>query len=238
MKPILIFFAKSRDVLNFGKKTRDREVEATTHYEKEIFRRYAITQLAKEFISIKVDTRKADRKLMAKSYYLRRAPMVVILDLYGKSLYRLSSPKMSYRQLAKVMESALKKVEKEVARLAKSKKDDPIVERAKVRFAEIEMRDLCDKGLSYCYDERWDKAEEAFKDVLGRKEDNQYKKKAKDGMMEIKAGKLYVEGHYLYKKKRYQQAKDCLDKVLKIKESKYYKQMATALLKKVNKKLK
>jgi tetratricopeptide (TPR) repeat protein len=238
MKPILIFFAKSRDVLNFGKKVRDREVEATTHYEKEIFRRYAITQLAKEFISIKVDTRKADRKLMARSYYVRRAPVVVILDIYGKMMYRLTSPKMNYRQLAKVMESAIKKTEKEVARLARSKEASPIVERAKVRYAEIEMRDLVDKGMAYCYDERWDKAEEAFKDVLGRKEDNQYKKKAQDGMMEIKAGKLYVEGNYLYKKKRYQQAKDCLDKVLTIKESKYFKQMATTLLKKVNKKLK
>jgi predicted negative regulator of RcsB-dependent stress response len=238
MKPVLIFFAKSRDILSFGKKVKDREVDATQHYEKEIFGRYAITQLAKEFICIKVDTRKADKRLLAKTYRARRAPVVVIVDLYGRTLYRLSNPKMSYRQLAKVMSSAIKRVEKEVGRLAKSSEESPLIDRAKTRWAEIEMRGLCDKAADYTFKRNWALAEKKYKEVLGHKEDNQYKKVAKIGLREVQAGKLFTEGEAFYKHKRYRQAKEVLDKVIKIRESKIYKQMATDLLKKVNKKIK
>lgn len=237
MKPVLIFFAKGRDVLNFGKKSKDREVETTAHFEKEIFGRLAITGMAKEFVNIKVDVRKADRKLLTKTYYIRRAPVVVILDFYGKVIYRLSSPKLNYRQLGKMMESAIKRVEKEVARLAKSDEDSDLCKRAKTRFAEIEMRDTLAKGLEYTYDKKWARAEKALKEVLDRKDENEYKKKAEAGMKELQAGKLFVEGERLYKKKRYKQSKEILDKVIKIRESKYFKQLATELLKKVNKKI-
>jgi hypothetical protein len=238
MKPIVIFFAKSRDVLSFGKKIKDREVEATTHYEKELFGRYAIAELSKEMIMIKVDVRKADKKLLAKTYYVRRAPMVVILDFYGKILYRLSNPKMNWRQLGKVMESAIKKVETQVKRLAKSKEESPLVERAKVRANEIDMREGYAKGLDLTYKKKWALAEKAFQAVLDNKADNAWKKKAEAGMMEIKAGKLFTEAEYAVKKRRYQEAKELLDKVLKIKESQYYRQLATELIKKVNSKLK
>lgn len=241
MKPILLFFAKSRDVLNFGKKINDPEVEATQYYEKEIFGRYAITQLAKEFINIKVDTRKIDRAgqiFLYKTYRVRRAPMVAILDLHGKVLYRLASPKMSYRQLAKVMERAIQKVEREVKRLAQSRDDSPLVTRAKARWAEIEMRDLCDKAAELTFDRHWDLAEKTLKEVLDRKEDNEYKKAAQVGMKEIQAGKLFEKAEYYYKKKWYPKAKELLDKVIKIRESRIYKQQATELLKKVNDKMK
>jgi hypothetical protein len=238
MKPVLIFFAKSRDVLSFGKKTKDRQVEATTYFEKEIFRRLVVTNLAKNFVNIKVDVRKGDKKLLAKTYRLRRAPLIVILDLYSKQIYRLSSPKLSWRTLAKVMETAIGKVEKEVKRLATtSKEDTPLVKRAKTRYAEITMRDDVDKGLQLAYDKKWAQAEKTLKGVLDRKEENQYKKAAENGMKEIKAGKLYQEGYLAQKKKRYQQSKELLDQVIKIRESKYFKQLATELLKKVNKKL-
>lgn len=237
MKPILIFFAKGRDVLNFGKKTKDSEVETTAEFEKEIFGRLTITNLAKEFVNVKVDVRKADQKLLTKTYFIRRAPVVVILDLYGKVVYRLSSPKLTYRQLGKMMESAINRVEKEVGRLAKSSEESDLVKRAQARLAEIEMRDTLAKGLECVYDKKWDKGEKALKEVLDRKEENEYKKKAEAGMKELEAGKLFVEGETLYKKKQYKPSKEILDKVLKIRESTYFKQLATELLKKVNKKL-
>jgi tetratricopeptide (TPR) repeat protein len=221
MKPILVFFAKPRDAMDFNKKSKDSQVNGTIHYEKEVFGRLAIAELTKEFICIKVNIKKADKRLLAKTYGVTRAPVVQILDFYGKQVYRLVSPKLSWRHMGKFMEKAIKKVEREVKRLAKSKEDTPIVQRAKVRANEIDMRDGYNKGLDYTYKRKWARAEKEFQAVLDNKAENQWKKKAENGMMELKAGKLFVEAERMEKKRRYSQAKELLDKVVRINQSKY-----------------
>ncbi len=237
MKPILIFFAKSRNVLEFSDKVKDPEVEATVEFDKEIFGRAAVTQFAKEFICIKVDLRKADMGFLAKTYSVRTAPVIIILDFNNNVLYRLASNKLGFRQVAKCMETALKRVETDVKNLAGSKEDSPLVKRAQARFAEIEMRDDYDKGMALACDMKFDLAEKSFKEVLDRKEENKWKKAAQDGMVEVKAGRLFVDGEAAYKNKQYPKAKELLDQVIKLNESQFWKPQAIELLKKVNKKL-
>lgn len=237
MKPILMFFSKSRNVLEFSEKVKDPQVEATVDFEKEIFGRMAITELAKEFINLKIDLRKADMPFLAKHYGVRNAPVIIILDFRSNVLYRLASSKLSFRQLAKCMETALKKVETEVKKLASSKEESPLVQRAKVRFAEIEMRDAYDKGMELACDMKFDQAEKKFKEALDRQEENKWKKAAQDGMVEVKAGRLFVDGELAYKNKQYQKSKELLDQVIKLNESRFWKPQAIELLKKVNKKL-
>jgi tetratricopeptide (TPR) repeat protein len=237
MKPILMYFCKSQNVLEFSEKTKDPEVLATVDFDKEIFARFAITELAKEFINIKVDLRKADMGFLAKTYGVRTAPVIIILDFNANVLYRLASAKLNFRQLGKCMETALKRVEGDVKKLAASKDESPIVARAKTRAAEIEMRDDFGKGMDFACDMKWDLAEKSFKKVIDRTEENKWKKSAQDGMIEVKAGKLFVEGEQAYKNKNYTKSKELLDQVIKLNESRFWKPQAIELLKKVNKKL-
>jgi hypothetical protein len=238
MKPILVWFNKPKDLLAFGRKSiKDPEVEACDAMSKDLWKRWVITELSKEFVCVRVNTRKADKKLL-RSHRVSRAPVVEILDFKLKSIYFSSSPRLKYGALSKVMNRCRKKVETAVKKLAKSDEDTPIVERAKLRAQVIEQRECYDKGVVALGKRNWNKAADNFNKGIAIEQDSEWKKKCKTGLLEIKAGKLFMEAERLYKLRRFKTCKDKLDQIVcDYKEAKYFSALAKELLKKVNKKV-
>ena len=219
MKPILVWYNKPKDLLAFGKKKRkDPEVEACDAMANDLWKRWIITELAKEYICVRVNTRKSDKSLL-RGHRVARAPVVEILDFNLKAIYFSSSPRLKHNSLAKVMDRCRKKVEDAVVKLAKSDEDSPLVERAKKRAQVIETRECNDKGLAI-------------------EEDSHWKHKCKNGLLEIKAGKLYVEAERLYKMRQFKPCKSKLDTIVsEYKEAKFFAAMAKEMLTKVSKKV-
>jgi len=239
MKPILVYYTKPKDLLAFGKKARkDAEVEACENYNKDLWKRWVITALSKEFVCVRVNVRKAEPKIL-RQHRVARAPVIEILDFKLKPKYFTASARLNHSSLSRVMDRTRKYVEAAVKKLAKSKEDSPLVARAKVRAQVIEQRELYDAGLGNLEKKRWVKAEESFLKALEIEQDSDWKKKAKVGLIEIKAGKAYYESEKLYKMRRFKQCKELLDKILgDFKEAKFFCGLAKAKLAKVQKKLK
>jgi hypothetical protein len=241
MKPIMVYFCKSKDLLNFGKKARkDPEVEACKGLDEDLWTRWIITEMAKEFVCIKVNVRKADRKLLRK-HRVARAPVVSIFSFSLRQLYFTASARLRHQTLAKKMDVLRKRVEKEVKKLAKAggKESSALVEYAKARAAVLEQRDLYDEGLGFLEKKQWAKAEERFKKGIELGKDSEWKKKCQTGLLEIKAGKAYYEADRLYGKRRFKECKELCEKVVNnYKEAKFFAALAKELLKKVSKKVK
>jgi hypothetical protein len=238
MKPILVWFNKPKDLLAFGKKSvKDPEVEACDTMSKDLWKRWVITELSKEYVCVRVNIRKADRKLL-RSHRVARAPVVEILDFKLKSIYFSSSPRLKHGALGKVMDRCRKKVETAVKKLAKKDEDTPLVQRAKERALVIEQRECYDKGVVALGKRNWDKAADNFNKGIAIEQDSHWKHKCKTGLLEIKAGKLFVEAERLYKMRQFKACKDKLDQIVcDLKEAKYFGALAKELLTKVNKKV-
>jgi tetratricopeptide (TPR) repeat protein len=239
MKPILVFFNKPKDLLAFGKKARkDPQVEACEDFNKDLWKRWVITELAKEFVCVRVNIRKAEPNLLRR-YRVARAPVIQILDFNMKPLYFTASARLSHSSLARIMDRTRKKVEIMVKRLAKKNDDSPLVKQAKIRAAVIEQRELYDKGLEYLEKQRWVQAEKKFNETIAIDQDSDWKKKAKVGILEIKAGKDYYEAEKLYKLRRFPECKKLLEQILsKYKEAKFFCGLAKDKLAQVKKKVK
>ena len=238
MKPILVWYNKPKDLLAFGKKKRkDPEVEACDAMANDLWKRWIITELAKEYICVRVNTRKSDKSLL-RGHRVARAPVVEILDFNLKAIYFSSSPRLKHNSLAKVMDRCRKKVEDAVVKLAKSDEDSPLVERAKKRAQVIETRECYDKGVQALGKRDWNKAADNFNKGLAIEEDSHWKHKCKNGLLEIKAGKLYVEAERLYKMRQFKPCKSKLDTIVsEYKEAKFFAAMAKEMLTKVSKKV-
>lgn len=238
MKPILVFFAKPKDLLAFGNNAqKDPEVDACTEFDEDLWKRFAITERSKEFTCVRVNVRKADPKLL-RQHRVARAPVVMILDFYSKQIFFSASPKMNYSTLGKWMDKAQDKVEAEVKKLAKSDEDSPLVQRAKKRALEIEQREIYDKALVEFEKKRWEKAEELFNNAIAIECDSDWKKKCQTGLIEIKAAKMFLEAEQLYKNKRFKECKEKLDEIAKeCKGAQFYAADIKELLEKAVKKL-
>jgi hypothetical protein len=238
MRPILIYFSKPKDLLAFGNNAqKDAEVDACNELDEDLWKRFAITERAKEFTCIRVNLRKADPKLL-RGHRVSRAPAIMILDFYAKQVFFSSSPKMNYSTLGKWMDKAQDQVEAEVKKLAKSDEKSPLVERAKKRALEIEQRETYDKALIEFEKQDWKKAEELFNKAIAIECDSEWKKKAQAGLVEIKAAKMFLEAEQLYKGKRFKECKDKLDEIAKdCKGAQFYAADIKDLLEKVVKKL-
>ncbi|MHC5081602.1 MAG: hypothetical protein ACYTHN_21580 [Planctomycetota bacterium] len=239
MKPIMVYFQKPKDLLNFGNKARkDPEVEACKGLDEELWKRWIITELAKEFVCIRVNTRKADPSLLRR-HRVARAPVISIFDFNAKQLYFSASARMRYQVLAKKMDAQRKRVEAEVKKIAESTEESPLVLRAKSRAMVLEQRECYDDGLAQLEKKRWAKAEELFQKGIAIERESEWKKKCKNGLIEIKAGKAYYEADALYGKRRFKECKALCEKVVsQYKEAKYFSAMAKELLEKVKKKVK
>lgn len=238
MKPIVVFFAKPKDLLAFGNQAqKDAEVDACTELDEDLWKRYAITERSKEFVCVRVNTRKADPNLL-REYRVARAPVVMILDFYSKQIFFSSAPKLNYQTLGKWMDKAQAQVEGEVKKLAKSDEDSPLVQRAKKRALEIDQRELYEKALAEFETEKWEKAEELFNKAIAVASESEWKKKAQNGLIEIKAGKMFKEAELLYKGKRFKECKEKLEQIGKdCKGYTFYQQDVKDLLEKAVKKL-
>lgn len=238
MKPILIFFAKPKDLLAFGNNAqKDAEVDACTELDEDLWKRFAITERAKEFTCVRVNMRKADPKLL-RAQKVARAPVIMILDFYTKQIFFSAAPKMNYSTLGKWMDKAQEQVEAEVQKLAKSDEKSPLVERAKKRAMEIDQRETYDKALVEFEKKRWEKAEELFNKAIAIECDSEWKKKAQAGLTEIKAAKMFLEAENLYKNKRFKECKEKLDEIAKeCKGAQFYAADIKDLLEKTVKKL-
>jgi tetratricopeptide (TPR) repeat protein len=215
MKPILIYFNKPKDLLAFGSNAqKDPEVDACNELDEDLWKRFAITERAKEFTCVRVNLRKADPKLL-RNHRVARAPAVMILDFYTKQIFFSASPKLNYSTLGKWMDRAQKSVEMEVKKLAKSDEDSPLVQRAKKRALELDQRETYEKGIEEYNRERYDKAEELFNKAIAIEADSEWKKKSQTGLLEIKAAKLFKEAEQFYKMKRYKECKEKLDEIAK-----------------------
>ena len=238
MKPVLIFFNKPKDLLAFGKKARkDPAVDACQAMDKDLWKRIAITERAKEFVCIRVNITKADKQLL-KKHRVSRAPVVALFDFYLKQITLFSSPKLNYNLLGKWMDRAEKAVEKEVRKLAKSKEDTPLVQRAKKRAKVLDQRKFYEEGAKELDRQKWSRAEEKFNKAIELAEASEWLKKAKVGLIEIKAGKKFHEAEKLYKIRRFKECKKALETILRdYKEAKYFGALAKEKLKAVNKKM-
>ena len=238
MKPIVIFFTKPKDLLAFGNKAKkDPEVEACEEMNEDLWKRFAITERSQEFICVRVNTRKADKKLL-RHHRVSRSPVVAIIGFDLKQIFFSSSPKLSYSTLGKWMDRAQKKVEAEVKKLAQSDEDSPLVERAKKRALEIEQRELYEKGLEALNNKKYDSAEEFFQKAVAIEANSPHKAKSEEGFIEIKAAKMLEEAEQLYKQRRFKQCKEKVEELLReCKKSKFFLTHAKELLTKVVKKL-
>lgn len=238
MKPILIYFQKPKDLLAFGKKAvKDPEVDACSAFDEDLWKRWVITELSKEYACVRVNTRKADAQLLRK-YRVARAPVIMIVDFELKPHYFTASARLNHSSLASVMERVRKNVESQVKKLSKSEEDSPLVQRAKARAEVIEQRELYDDGLGFLEKQKWNQAEEKFNKALAITQDSEWKKKSQVGLIEIKAGQAFHEGEKLYKLRRFKPCKDLLAATLKdCKEATYFCGLIKELLEKVNKKL-
>jgi len=238
MKPVIVYFAKPKDLLAFGNQSqKDPEVDACNELDEDLWKRFAITERAKEFTCIRVNTRKADPTLL-REHRVARAPVVMILDFYLKQVFFSSAPKLNYSTLGKWMDKAQAQVEAEVKKLAKSDEDSALVQRAKKRALEIEQREFYDKALEEFQTEKWDEAEKLFNKAIAIALDSEWKKKAQNGLVEIKAGKMFKEAELLYKGKRFKECKEKLEALQKeCKGFTFYQQDVKDLLEKTIKKL-
>jgi hypothetical protein len=238
MRPIIVFFCKPKDLLAFGNNAqKDPEVDACTELDEDLWKRYAITERAKEFTCVRVNLRKADPKLL-RGHRVARAPVIMILDFNAKQIFFSSTPKLNYSTLGKWMDKAQDQVEAEVKKLAKSSEDSPLVKRAKKRALEIEQRETYDKALVEFEKQDWKKAEDLFNKAIAITCDSEWKKKAQTGLIEIKAAKMFLEAEQLYKSKRFKECKDKLDEISKeCKGAQFYTADIKELLEKVLKKL-
>lgn len=215
MKPIMLYFHKPKDLLAFGSNAqKDAEVDACNELDEDLWKRYAITERAKEFTCIRVNLRKADPKLM-RNHRVARAPVVMILDFHTKQIFFSSSPKINYSTLGKWMDRAQAQVEAEVKKLAKSDEDSALVQRAKKRALELDQRETYEHAIEEFNREKFDKAEELFNKAIAIETESEWKKKAQTGLIEIKAAKLFQEAEQLYKIKRYKECKEKLDEIAK-----------------------
>lgn len=231
MKPILVFFNKPKDLLDFGKNSKkDIEVDACQEFDKDLWKRFAVTERAKEFVCVRVNIRKADKTLLRK-HRVTRAPVVAIFDFELNQVTLFSSPRLKYSLLTKWMDRATKKVEAQVKKLAASKEDTPLVKKAKARAEVLEQRDIYVKGCEFLDRKQWKKAEEKFQEALKIEQGSEWKKKAEVGMVEIKAGQLLEQAEKEYKLRKFKQCKETLDKLLKeCKQSKFFSAHAKELL--------
>lgn len=239
MKPIIVFFNKPKDLLAFGKKARkDPEVEACESLNEDLWSRWVITELAKEFVCVRVNLRKADMTLL-KRHKVSRAPVVEILDYTLKPIYFTASARLNHSSFSRIMERTRKQVENAVKKLAESSEESPLVELAKKRAQVLEQRELYDKGLTHLEKQKWADAEDHFNKGIAIEQDSEWKKKCKTGLIEIKAGKDFYEAERLYKLRQFKPCKELLDKILKdYKEAQFFCSLAKAKLDQVNKKIK
>jgi tetratricopeptide (TPR) repeat protein len=239
MKPILVFYCKSRDINDFGKKTRkDAEVEATVGLDENLWKRWIITELAKAFVCIRVDVRKADVSILRK-HHVARAPVIEILDFRLKPIHFSPDARQRVNAVAKVMGQARSRVEKEVRKLAAGEEDSPLAVRARTRARVIEQRDLHDRGLTALEKRRWKEAEKQFQKALAIEQECAWKKKCEKGLLEIEAGKIFVNAEKRIKAKRYAEARDLLAKILAdYKEATFFRSLAKEKLGYVESKMK
>lgn len=238
MKPILVYFNKPKDLLAFGNKAgKDAEVEACEDLDNDLWKRWVITELSKEFACVRVNVRKADPRLLRK-HNVGRAPVVKILDFNLKARYFTVSPRLNYNTLSKVMDTWRKQVEEMVKKVAKSDEDSDLVKRAKARAEVIEQREFYDDGLAMLEKKQFARAEEIFNKGVAIPQESEWKKKCQEGLVEVKAGKAYVDAENLYNQRQFKQCKETIEKLIAdYKEAKYFSALAKELLEKVNKKL-
>ncbi|MHC4600087.1 MAG: hypothetical protein ACYS47_13880 [Planctomycetota bacterium] len=239
MKPILVFFWKPEDLLGFGEKNkRDPEVAACNRMNKDLWKRWIITELAKEFECVRVNLREADPKLRRK-HKVARAPVVAIYDFRLKPVYFTASPKVKFTAFAKVMNRARIKVEKAVKALAGSEEESELAKRARIRSKEIDQRDHYDAGLTFLQKRKWGEAETEFKKGCDIDLDGHWRDKCETGLAEIEAGKIFVHAEKLIKAKRYTEARNALQRILvEFKEAKYFGSLATEKMQKLAAKMK
>jgi len=238
LKPILIYFHKPVDPFAEQERKKDREAKDCKNLHEQLWKQWVITELAKEFVCVRVNARKADPKMLRK-HRVARAPVLKILDYQFKQIHFCASPKVKYKSFAMTMDRARTKVEKAVKKLAKSKKDSPLVQKAVARVKSLDQRALFDKGLSQIQRRNWSGAEKAFNEGIGLGGDSDWKKKCEAGLKEIEAGKLFMQAQQFEKTRRYVQCKETLDKILgEYKEAVYFVDLAKDLLSKIARKLK
>ncbi|MHC4778633.1 MAG: hypothetical protein ACYTFG_08685 [Planctomycetota bacterium] len=239
MKPILLYFWKSKDAFQAGKKPKkDAEVSACEKLQEEVWKQWVITELAKEYVCIRIDKRNADPKVL-KNHRAMRAPTIKILDFNLKQIYFSGSPKLKYRSLASVMDKSRKKVESAVQKLADENGTSPLHEKAMARVQVIEQRNIYDKGLSFLAKRAWTKAAEQFTKGTAIEQDSEWKKACETGLKEIDAGKLYVKAERLFQMKRYKECKEILEEIRSdFREATYFATLAGEMYKKVARKVK
>ncbi|MHC5080641.1 MAG: thioredoxin domain-containing protein [Planctomycetota bacterium] len=236
LKPILLYFHKAPTFDEGDRK--DSEADACEKLQENVWKQWVITELAREFVCIRVDKSKADPKMLRRHRCVR-APVIRILDFKLEQIHFSASPKVKFKSLAKTMDSARTKVEKAVKKLAGGEGTDPLIEKAKSRMAVIEQRKVYDKGLTQLARRNWSGAKKEFNKVLAMKPESEWTKQANAGLVEVDAGKLFVKAEALAKGKRWQQAKECLDKIIgDYKEAIYFGELAKNLMKKVAPKVK
>jgi hypothetical protein len=138
-------------------------------------------------------------------------------------------PNLTWQVLAVKMKAALKKVEAEVKKIARSREVTPLVERAKARVAEIAMREEYNKGFSYLLSMRWSLADSRFRKLLRREGDSPWKDRARRGLKEIEAGKLVAQAQRALQGKQMELAKDLLRQAMEIKEARHFGKKAREL---------
>jgi len=238
MKPILVYFRKPKDLLSFQtKKVKDPEVLASLELEKDLWKRWVITELSKEFVCVRVNARKADRRLLAINR-VGRAPVVQILDFNLKPIYFTASTRIRFEAFAKVMESCRKRVERAVKILARRNEETDIVKRAKARAGVLEQRELYGKGLKILEKRNWLRAERIFNKGIAIEQDSKWRTLCKSGLIEIKAGRALVEAEKLISARYFKAAKKALEKIInKYPEAVYFNSIARERWAYVHKKL-
>jgi predicted transcriptional regulator len=227
MMPILVFFAKSADEQEFGKKGgKDPESAACADMDKDLWKRWVLAELAKDFVCVRVDVAKADAGLLRK-HSVARAPVVVIYDFRLKPLYFASSPRLGHTVLSKAMKRTRMLVEKTVRKLAGSEDESKTVKRARARVQVLDQRDCYDEGLKHLEKRDWARANEAFKRGVEIDRESAWQDKCSVGLAEIEAGKIFVQAEKLIKQKRYQEALVLLQKIMvNYKEAAYFGALA------------
>jgi hypothetical protein len=239
MKPILVYFHKPIDLAGFDSAARkEPEAGACEKMDGDLWKRWIITELSKEFVCIRVNLRGADPKLI-RNHRVARAPVVAIFDFNLKPIYFSPSPKLKHSALAKVMGRARDKVEKQVHNLARTEEDTEIVKRAVIRSRVIDQRELYSAGLRDLEKKEWTRAGEKFENGSRIPQDSEWREKCVTGLKEIQAGKLFAKAEKLIKAKKYRMALNILQRILvEFREAKYFGSLAKEKIEKVSKKLK
>jgi hypothetical protein len=237
MKPILIYFHKPEDPFA-GDGKKDKESEACKGLHEDVWKMWIITELAREFVCVRVDKSKADAKLLRK-HRVMRAPALKIVDFNLDQIFFTASPKVKYKSFAKSMDQARKKVEKAVKKLAGQDGTSPMVERAKARAQALEQRAIYDKGLTALQRRNWSGAAKEFNKGLAVETESEWKKACEVGLKEIEAGKLYVQAEMQERSKQYDACWETLKKIVNdYREAVYFGEMAKTLSTKIARKVK